>query len=146
MLQICRKILERLILNEFFRIFIESDLISSNQSSYEPGESCTNLILSVTHRIYNSFDGRFEVRGAFLDISKAFDKVWCKGIIIFKLKQNCIFGKLVGVLSNFLKERHGQLLTKESLSDQFWVLLFFLVYIDDLADGLSSNTKLFALF
>ena len=48
-----------------------------------------------------SFDDGFEVRGVFLDISKAFDKVWHKGII-FKLKQNGFSGKLLSVLSDFL--------------------------------------------
>ena len=41
--------------------------------------------------------------GVFLDISKAFDKVWLKGIV-FKLKQNEISGKLLSVLSDFLKD------------------------------------------
>ena len=42
------------------------------------------------------------MRGVFLDISKAFDKVWHKGII-FKLKQNRTSGKLLSVLPDFLK-------------------------------------------
>ena len=62
-----------------------------------------------------SFDDGFEVRGVFLEISKAFYKGWHKGIIlklkqngisgILKLKQNGISGKLLGVLSDFLKDR-----------------------------------------
>ena len=35
----------------------------------------------------------------FLDISKAFDKVWHDGLI-FKLKQNGISGNLLNLLSN----------------------------------------------
>ena len=41
-----------------------------------------NQRLSITHDIYKSFDCGYEVRGAFLDISKAFDKVWHDGIIV----------------------------------------------------------------
>ena len=70
-----------------FRFLIENNLISSNQSGFKPGDSCINQLLSITHEIYKSFDDGFEVRGVFLDISKAFDKVWDKGII-FKLKQD----------------------------------------------------------
>ena len=40
---------------------------------------------------------------------------------------------------------HEQVLTQESLRDQFMGLLLFLVYINDLADSLSSYTKLFAV-
>ena len=89
LLPICGKILERLIFNEMF--LIENNLISSNQSGFMPGDSCINQLLSIIHEIYKSFDDGFEVRGVFLDISKAFDKVWHKGII-FKLKQNGISG------------------------------------------------------
>ena len=68
-----------------FKFFIENELISPNQSGFKPRDSCTNQLLAITHEIYKSFDGGFEVRGVFLDISKAFDKVWHEGLI-FKLK------------------------------------------------------------
>ena len=71
---ICGKIFERLI----FRFLLGNNLISSNQSGFKPGDSCINQLLSITHEIYKSFDDGFEVRGVFLDISKAFDKVWHK--------------------------------------------------------------------
>ena len=44
------------------------------------------------------------MRNVFLDISKEFDKVWHMGVI-FTLKQNDISGKLLSVLSDFLKDR-----------------------------------------
>ena len=74
-LPICDKILERLIFNEMFRFLIEDNLIPSNQSDFKPEDSCINQLLSITHEIYKSFDDRIEVRGVFLDILKAFDKV-----------------------------------------------------------------------
>ena len=75
------KIFERLIFNEMFGFFIENNLISQHQSGFKPGDSCINQLLSVTHKIYKSFDEGFYVRSVFLDISKAFDKVWHDGII-----------------------------------------------------------------
>ena len=43
----------------------------------------TNLpTLSITHEIYHSLDDSLEVRGAFLDISKTYDKVWHNGLIL----------------------------------------------------------------
>ena len=83
-----------------FGFFIENDLTSQHQSGFKPGDSCINQLLSTTHEIFQSFD----VRSVFLDISKAFDKVWHDGII-FKLKQNGITGNLLNLLSNFLRNR-----------------------------------------
>ena len=94
------------------------------------------------------------MRGIFLDISKAFDKVWHK-VIIFKLKQNGISGKLLSVLSDFLKDRKQRVILSGQVSSltgvnagvpQGSILgpLLFLIFSNDLADGLSSNAKLFA--
>ena len=59
-------------------------------------------LLSITHEIYKSFDEGFEVRGVFLDISRAFDRVWHDSLI-FKLQENGISGKLLLLLNDFFK-------------------------------------------
>ena len=98
-------------------------------------------------------DHGFEVRSVFLDISKAFDKVWHKGII-FKLKQNGISDDLLNI-SDFLRNRKQRVTLNGQSSSwtnvnagvpQGSILgpLLFLIYINDLSDGLSSNAKLFA--
>ena len=58
-----------------FGFFIENDLISQHQSGFKPGDSCIDQLLSIIYEIYQSLDKGFDVRGVFLDISKAFDKV-----------------------------------------------------------------------
>ena len=70
-----------------FDFFIESHHISTNQSGLKPGDSCIYQLLSITRVIYTLLDEGYEARGVFLDISKAFDKVWHVDLI-FKLKQN----------------------------------------------------------
>ena len=82
----------------------ENNLFFSNKSGFKPGDSCIKQLLSITREIYKPFGDGFEMRGVFLDISKAFEKVWREGII-FKLKQNGISGNLLSVLSDFLKNR-----------------------------------------
>ena len=69
----------------------ENNFILPNRSGFKSEDSCINQLLSVTHEIYSSFDESLEVRSVFLDISKAFDKVWHKGLI-FKLSQNATSG------------------------------------------------------
>ena len=83
-----------------FSFFLTNNLLAAKQSGFKPEDSCINQLLSITHEIYSSFDGGFEVRSVFLDISKAFDKVWHEGIT-FKLQQNSILDDLLKVLSDF---------------------------------------------
>ena len=65
--------------------FIEDYLISDIQSGFNPEDSCVIQLLSISHKIYQSFNDHLEVTAVFLDISKSFDKVWHKDVI-YKLK------------------------------------------------------------
>ena len=125
-----------------------------NQSGFKQRDSCINQLLSITHDIYQSLDQGYEVRGVFLDNSKAFDKVWHKGLI-HKLKQNGIGGPLLKILTDFLKSRKQRVVLNGQHSSWSDVLagvpqgsilgpLLFLIYINDLSDGLQCNPKLFA--
>ena len=82
LLPIFGKIIERIIYSNIFEYLTINKLISDNQSGFKPGDSCVNQLLSITHEIYHSLDNGLKVRGVFLDISKAFDKVWHKGLIL----------------------------------------------------------------
>ena len=94
------------------------------------------------------------MRGVLLDISKAFNKVWHKGLI-YKLKQNGISGKLLNLIIDFLSNRKQRVVLNGKYSSwtniearvaQGSILrpLFFLIYINDLSDNLITNPKLFA--
>ena len=74
------KIFEKIIYNVLFEHLKTNDILVNCQSGFLPGDSCISQLLSITHDIYKAFDGNpsLEVRGVFLDISKAFDRVWHK--------------------------------------------------------------------
>ena len=104
LLSICGKIFESLIYNNLFGFFIANELVSSNQSVskqfvFKPGNSCITQLLSITHKIYRSFDDGYEVKSVFLDTSKAFDKVWHNGLICLKQsKQNGVSENLLNLI------------------------------------------------
>ena len=104
LLPVCGKILERIIYNKMFELFPANELISHNQLGFKPEDSCINQLLCITHNIYQSFDDGLETRGVFLDMFKAFDKVWHEGFL-FKLKRNGIIGNLLNVITDFLNQR-----------------------------------------
>ena len=95
-----------------------------------------------------------DIRGVFLDISKTFDKVWHDGLI-FKLQMYSIDGKLLKLLKSYLKDRQQRVLLNGETSSWKNVLagvpqrsvlgpLLFLIYINDLTDGLTTICKIFA--
>ena len=76
LLPICGKIFERILYNPLFLYLESNNLLTPHQSGFRPNDSCIYQLLSIVH-IYLDFDHNpsLEVRGNFLDISKAFDKV-----------------------------------------------------------------------
>ena len=118
-------------------------MITPNQSGFKTGDSCINQLISITHEIYNSFDDGYEVRGVFLDISKAFDKVWHQGLH-YKLRQNGISGELLNILTDFLDDRTRAKVEAGVPEGSIPGPLLLLIYINDLSQNLASNPKLFA--
>ena len=119
------------------------------------GDSCV-LLLSITHEIYKSFDchSPTNMRGTFLEISKALDKVWHEGLV-FKLKTYGVEGNLLKLLENYLTDHQQRVVLNGRTSvwqnvytgvSQESVLgpLLFLIYLNDLPDGLTSMCKMFA--
>lgn len=87
-------------------------------------------------------------------MSKAFDKVCHQGLI-YKLEQNGIKGNLLEMFKSYLSDREQRVVLNGAHSDwgqlnsgvpQCSVLgpLLFLVYVNDLEDGIKSSIKFFA--
>ena len=101
-----------MIFDNLYTYLHTNNLITKNQSGFRPGDSTTNQLLYLLDEINQAFDSTksFELRTIFLDISRAFDKVWHDGLI-FKLEQNGISCNLLRLFQNYLNNR------------KYWVLL-----------------------
>ena len=89
------KILEGLIFNSVFNYFRQNNLFTECQFGFIPGDSCVAQLLSITNEIHQSFDcsPTRDITGFFLNISKAFNKVWHDGLL-FKFRSYGIEGSL----------------------------------------------------
>ena len=156
LLPIIGKLFEKIIFNNLYTYLTTNNLITKNQSGFRPGDSTSNQLLYLVNEIHEAFENpkSLEVRAVFLDISKAFDKVWHNGLI-FKLKQNGISGNLLNLFKSYLQNRRQRVVINGSYSEylsiesgvpQGSVLgpLLFLVYINDLENSIKSNIKFFA--
>ena len=133
---------------------LDINFLSPYQSGFRPGDSTVNQLIYIVHKIHEALDSGNEVRMVFLDISKAFDKVWHKGLI-FKLKTIGVKGPLLNWIASYLSQRKQRVVINGQSSDwgdieagvpQGSVLgpLLFLIYINDITTNLQSNCFLFA--
>ena len=104
LLPLFAKVFERILFLRMYNHFIVNDLITNNQSGFRPGDSVTNQLIFLVDKIHSSLDINLNIWYVFLDMTKAFDKVWHRGPL-FKLEQNGIRGKLLDLLRSYLVNR-----------------------------------------
>ena len=148
--------------NSPFSCFRNDNLFTKCQSGFMPGDSCISQLLSIVDEFQSSFDHKppppphtpTNVRAIFLDISKAFDEVWHLGLL-FKLRCYGVEGNLFRLLENYLDNQKPRVLLDGQFSSWKIILsdvpqgsvlgpLLFLIYINDLPNGLICICKIFA--
>ena len=111
LLPVASKIFEKAIHHNLLNYIECENLLNIKQFGFLANDSCINQLISITHEIYRAFNCNpsLEVRGIFLDLSKAFDKVWHQGLL-FKLESFGIREKLLNLLEDYLSNRFQRIL------------------------------------
>jgi hypothetical protein len=155
LLSILAKVFEKIVFRHLFNYFRDHFLISIWQSGFLPGSSTITQLTELYDQFCKAVNQGKEVRVVFLDISKAFDRVWHKGLL-HKLKRCGITGKLLAWLKDYLSNRQQRVIVNGESSDwgdinagvpQGSVLgpLLFLVFIDDITHVINNcKIRLFA--
>ena len=103
---ICSKKFEKLILDSISNFTVQNNLLNSCQSGFRPNDSCVNQLIFIPRNIYRASgpNTSLDIRGNFLDLSKAFDKVWDEGLSL-KFKVTGINENALQLIESFLHNR-----------------------------------------
>ena len=75
------KICEKVAFIHLFNFLSKIGFFYRFQSGFRPGDSTVMQLVYIVHKIYEALEEGSEMRAVFLDISKAFDRVWHRGLI-----------------------------------------------------------------
>ena len=132
----------------------QNHVISPHQSGFQSGDSTINQLVYLNNKFLQALDEGKEIRVVFCDVSKAFNRVWHKGLL-FKLKSAGCSSQLLEWFSSYLSNRRQRVCFKGCNSSwlningsvpQGSILgpMLFVIFINDIVKGIRSNIRLFA--
>ena len=151
---ICCKVMEHVIYSHVINHLDRHHALHNTQHGFRARRSCETQLLTTVHKIWESNEYTKQVDAVVLDFAKAFDTVPHERLL-HKLHHYGIKGSLHKWISAFLKGRTQSVVVQGSYSKPAKVLsgvpqgtvlgpLLFLMYINDIPNGLKSNVSLFA--
>ncbi|GFX44498.1 RNA-directed DNA polymerase from mobile element jockey [Trichonephila clavipes] len=110
------KIFERIILTRIKSHCKAIDCIPPEQCGFREGHSTLHQLIRVTNIINEGFAHKFYTVGVFLDVKRAFDKMWHDGLT-YKLIKLQFPDYLIKIIHNFLHNRTFRVRVNNSYSN-----------------------------
>lgn len=98
------KVVERVIYKKLYKIAEEQNIIPNFQYGFRQGHSTTQQVIRLTEHINEKMNIATPTAAIFLDVEKAFDRVWIPGLI-YKLKEYNIPIQMVNLIEGYLRNR-----------------------------------------
>ena len=148
------KTFERPVFKHLYNLLHVNNILTPHQSGFTPGDLTANQLTYLYDTFCEALDSGKEVRVVFCDISKAFDRVWHRGLLC-KLTAAGVTGTALKWFKSYLSNRTQRVVLPGVFSDwkdikagvpQGSILgpLLFLVFINDIVSDINSNIRLFA--
>ena len=109
------KVFERVIFKYIYNFLIDNSLIYKYQSGFMHKHSTVHQLIEIYHNICLALENHEIICSVFCDISKAFDRVWHKGLIK-KIEGYGITGNLLRWLENYISNRYQRVIIRNCLS------------------------------
>ncbi|GFY27868.1 probable RNA-directed DNA polymerase from transposon X-element [Trichonephila clavipes] len=148
------KITESIILTRLKEFLCTNNIINPNQYGFTNKLSTLHPLLNLTEAISEGFQSKKSTGAVFLDIQKAFDRVWLTGLT-YKLINYNIPPPLVFLLHSYNSNRSYQVRAKDTLSTTKCIncgvaqgsllgLLLFNLYINDIPEYSLTKLNMYA--
>ena len=144
------KLLERLVFDKLVA-FLEKNKVFGNQQFGFTKGCCTNdQILELYHCMLQSLENHKVTKMLYIDVSKAFERVWRKALI-HKLKKVGIRGRLLEWLKNYLEEGVQRVILRSNCSSWREMIagvpqgpILCLLFSEDIKNEITNKLRTFA--